>query len=347
MTDQPQASSLRILISRLSAHGDVVQALPLLSALKARYPGCFIGWVVEASAAPLLEGHPLIDKLHVSQRKAWLAGLNFSAFWGFVQELRQSRYDIGLDVQGLMKSAVWLWLAGIPRRIGFDKSREQAALLYTEKLPPHVIRNTTQSAVHKYLELAVAAGCAPDQPEIQIPVFQTPPVSSLRQNKISSLLAGLRSPKIVLAPRTIWPTKHWTDAGWLELSRRLAQLPVSQILIGGPTDKPLPVDPSVLNLTGQTDLPDLYALFEETDILVGLDSAPLHIANAVGRPRIIGIYGPTAPGRTGPVGAPHKTLQTSLSCQPCFERMCPIQTHACMTELRPEAVLAAIQEMLP
>jgi len=192
----------------------------------------------------------------------------------------------------------------------------------------------------------VALGCSVDQPEIQTPVFVVPPVSSERQSKMEKLLSGLRSPKIVLAPRTIWPTKHWTTSGWLALTQALAKLPVSQILIGSPADKPLSVDPSVLDLTGKTDLPDLYALFQEADILVGLDSAPLHIANAVGKSRILGIYGPTAPGRTGPVGEQHQTLATTLPCQPCFERECPIQTHACMTELTPETVLAVIREML-
>ena len=91
---------------------------------------------------------------------------------------------------------------------------------------------------------------------------------------------------------------------------------------------------------------DLYALFQRTRLLIGLDSAPLHIADAVGIPEIIGLYGPTAPGRTGPMGEKHTILSTALSCQPCFERDCPIKTHACMTQLTPEIVLGMVRQAL-
>lgn len=358
VTNLPAAK--RILIVRLSAHGDVIHTLPLVTALKRQDPSVFVGWLVEASAAPLLENHPLIDRLHVSYRKRWLAWLKQPARWpslwqevrAFVQEIRAESYHLSFDVQGLLKSALWPWLAKIPLRYGFKATRECADLLYNRHLPPMVIRDAHTPAVQRYLDFARAIGG-----EVGPPEFVLPPASSQAALKIQNLLAPLplpRQPLVVLAPFTRWPSKHWPLEHWVELLPLLLALNVSVVLLGAPTDAPRAAiilgehaaSPQVLNLVGQTDWPDLYALFQKTDILIGLDSAPLHIADAVGVPKIIGLYGPTAPGRTGPVGKQHAILTAKLDCQPCFERHCPLKTLACMTQLTPRQVLQQVQAAL-
>jgi lipopolysaccharide heptosyltransferase I len=350
----------RILIVRLSAHGDVMHTLPLLAALKRQYPEAFVGWLVEASAAPLLENHLLIDRLHVSHRKRWLALLKQPAQWSslwqevraFVRDIRAEGYQVSFDVQGLLKSAIWPWLAKIPLRYGFKATRESADLLYNRHLPPMIIRDAHTPAVQRYLDFARAIGC-----EVKGPEFVLPPVPSQAATKVEALLASLpipRQPLVVLAPFTRWPSKHWPLEHWAQLLPLLLDLNVAVILLGASSDAPRAAtilgehagSPQVLNLVGQTDWPDLYALFQQAPILIGLDSAPLHIADAVGVPKIIGLYGPTAPGRTGPVGGRHTILTTQLDCQPCFERDCPLKTSACMTQLTPQQVLQQVKSSL-
>lgn len=350
----------RILIVRLSAHGDVMHTLPLLAALKRQRPDAFVGWLVEAAAAPLLENHHLIDRLHVSHRKRWLALLKQPAQWqslwqevrAFVQEIQAEGYQLSFDVQGLLKSAVWPWLARIPFRYGYRATRESADLLYNRHLPSMIIRDAHTPAVQRYLDFARAIGCDVEEPE-----FVLPPVRSEAVAKVQTLLAALPSPRrpmVVLAPFTRWPSKHWPLEHWAQLLPLLLDLNVAVILLGAPNDAPRAAtilgehagSPQVLNLVGQTDWPDLYALFQHVHLLVGLDSAPLHIADAVGVPKIIGLYGPTAPGRTGPVGKQHTILNTQLDCQPCFERNCPLKTTACMNQISPQQVLQSAREVL-
>src|SRR5262249_25733101 len=147
-------------------------------------------------------------------------------------------------------------------------------------------------------------------------LFPLPPE---RTENISRLLGGVPDspmprpvPRIILAPKTVWRSKHWPLSFWQAVIAHLIKQPVQLILIGAATDQNYMRDllipfesASILNLCGQTELVDLYALFRLSDVVIGLDSAPLHIANAVsnqsesGKPYILGLYGPTAPKRTG------------------------------------------------
>lgn len=351
---------LRILIVRLSAHGDVMHTLPLLTAIKQADPEAHVGWLVERSAVSLLENHPLIDAMHVSDRKRWLKAcsnpLNWPAVWNevlaLIQALRREHYAVSFDVQGLLKSAIWPFLVGIPSRYGFFKTRENADVFYTHKLPPMNIRDPKTPAVERYLDFAREVGYTVSQP-----AFSLPPVSEHSRKRVDELLAPLPkgAPLVILAPFTRWASKHWIPEYWAQLANGLLQDDLSVAVIGSPEDHAAAAElmaalsvekqKRVLNLAGQTDWPDLYALFERSRLLIGLDSAPLHIANAVGL-EVIGIYGPTAPGRTGPIGDRQRTLATALSCQPCFEYDCPIRTHDCMRQLAPEAVLASARQVL-
>ncbi len=367
----------RILISRLSAHGDVIQTLPLLAALREQFPGGHIGWLVEESAAPLLANHPLIDRLHVSRRKRWLRTLRHAPWQlpailaeasRLLRELGDERYEVSLDVQGLFKSAVLPFLAGIPRRMGYARTREQAAFFYTETLPYHDLKKPDYPTVLKFMEFVQALETS-GQPVQAFPPkalhgvrFPLPPVTPESRERIDRLLHSLPPdlPLLAVAPGTVWPSKHWPEEHWQSLFAGLAQEPVNVVLIGAPTDRTaferwladVPEPRRFLNLAGETEFSDLYALFPRCNWFLGLDSAPLHAANAVARnnpqekPRILGIYGPTAPGRTGPVGEEHKTLQTELICQPCFERRCPLKTTECMGTLSPAQVMAALKAMM-
>ncbi|MEB3286747.1 MAG: glycosyltransferase family 9 protein [Vampirovibrionales bacterium] len=357
----------RILISRLSAHGDVVQGLPLLDVLRAKWPNAHIGWLVERSAASLLEGHPFIDQLHVCQRKDWLRRLSTPMQWakilqeisGFCREIRLTRYDVSLDVQGLLKSAIWPWVCGIPKRFGNKNARERADIFYNYKLPPHPIDASTP-AIDQYLSFASALGVSPDFPALQNTHFTLPAISEDTWQKVDALFSTVSKdkPVVAVAPATIWPSKHWHQAHWYGLLKTLSEWDVSVVVLGASNDMalvsqllPQPLTANLYNFCGQTDLSDLYALFQKVDVLIGLDSAPLHIANAVAshtgkKPDIIALFGSTAAERTGPVGERHRSLQTRLDCQPCFERICPLGTHECMKALSPNTVLENLKRML-
>ena len=349
----------RILIVRLSAHGDVIHTLPLLTALRQQFPNATIGWLVDSSAAPLLENHPALDHLHVWPRKFKGLDILNPACWSsllqsllsLILDLKAQHYEVSLDAQGLFKSALWPFLAGVPHRLGFGKTRENADIFYTHRLPPRNIRDRHCFAADQCLNLARALGCKIEQPE-----FGNLPASPMAQAKIEQLLtdADTSKPLVALAPFTRWASKHWQMDDWSILMQGLLNLNTQLVIIGAKTDasqveallSKLPTGHGILNLAGQTDWTDLYALYSGTRLMIGLDSGPLHIANAVGVPDIIGIYGPTPAGRTGPIGSQHTVFETQLPCQPCFARHCSIKTHDCMKQIRPEQVLEAAARYL-
>lgn len=349
-----------VLIARLSAHGDVIHTVPLLAALKRQYPEAVLGWLVEESAAPLLANHPLIDHLHVVRRKQWLKSLFLPHRWpavvrevrALLSELRQVGYQVGVDAQGLLKSALWLRWAGLPIRLGFSGAREQADRFYTHKLAPLSIRDPRRKAVDQCLDLARALDCEVDAPE-----FVLPPPSEEALLKTEQLLGtAAASGKILvgMAPFTRWESKHWIPAYWAWLMADLLKQGICPVLIGAPGDraganvilnKLGASAEGVLDLVGLTDWPDLYALLPRLHLVLGPDSAPLHMADALGVP-VLGLYGPTAPGRTGPIGAQAVSMTAGVDCQPCFERRCPLKTHACMQQLTPESVLNVVAQRL-
>jgi heptosyltransferase I len=353
----------RILISRLSAHGDIIQTLPLLNTLRTSYPQAFIGWLVEPAGLPLLQHHPQLDAVHTLPLKAIKQALKqgqLKTAWQLVDQslkpIRQAGYTISLDPQGLLKSAVPPWLAGIRHRVGFEQTREQASWFYTHKMPPHDMQNPHKRTIDWFNELAMATGLLtllPPQPVL-------PPVPPHVEAHITNQLAPISlqaGPVIALAPGTIWPSKQWPY--WPRLMGLLQHHNI--LLLGSPAEGDMvqgwvsQVFPHGLpahwqNWVGQTDWHQLQALLQRVDVLIGPDSAPLHLANAVGwhtgKPRLLGLYGPTAPGRTGPTGSQHSTLTTQLPCQPCFKRRCPLKglDHmACLTGLTPDLVMTQLE----
>ena len=396
-SEQPKQNPRRILISRLSAHGDVIQTLPVLAALKALNPDLFVGWLVEADAAPLLEGNPLIDRLHISQRKRWLKSLRSCDVrqWGqtlaewqsFLHTLRATQYDVSLDIQGLMKSALLPWLASIPRRIGFKATREWAWLTYTETIAPHDLKNPHRSTISVFLDFLSRLGFDEQDlssVKIDFPLRPTEPhiertvAEWVSDFTLKTPIEKQQGPLIVLAPETAWESKHWPLHYWRELIEWLNLQHCRWILIG--TGHSLDIsdlntayresrrDLTGLDLRGKTTWPQLQALLQHADYFIGMDSGPLHLASAVAshshnapqvkdslqilKPRIIGLYGPTAPGRTGPYqpsltsgSQQHHTLSLSLACQPCFERRCPLRTGACLHQLSPKQVIETLKSL--
>ncbi|HEY9713165.1 MAG TPA: glycosyltransferase family 9 protein [Chroococcales cyanobacterium] len=164
---------------------------------------------------------------------------------------------------------------------------------------------------------------------------------------------------IVMIPGTTWVSKIWPAEKWVELGIALSdKYECRIILIGARSEestngqiaerlrvsKPeLPV----LDLTSKTTLLELIALFERSDVVIGGDTGPLHLAAATGKPRVVGIFGATPWRRNGPYGPQCRTLSLSLDCQPCYSKKCRIRTVACLTELPAEWVLTTVDELLP
>lgn len=333
---------MKVLIVKLSSIGDVVHTLPALESLSRGFKDkgidAKIDWLVEEAASSVLEGHPLINKLIVVKR-GW--GRNLRANREAARALKETGYDLVLDFQGLMKSAVWVYFSKAKRRVGFSNGREMSHLFYNEKLPAYDIE---RHAVDRYLDLARYAGGATGEA-----VFNLETGKARESVKKKLRTKGVDGPFFVIVARARWATKMWKDERFVELAKRLIERRgLKVVFAGSPADREglermvKAVGKDAANLSGETDLKELYELFRLSEFAVTVDSGPMHIAAASGA-KIAALFGPTAPWRTGPYGKANVIVRKSLSCSPCFKRQCV--KPRCMDEITVEDVLEAVDRL--
>jgi ADP-heptose:LPS heptosyltransferase len=201
----------RILLVKLSSFGDVLHALPTLEALRTAYPTAHITWLVEAAYAPLLSGHPALNEVWIAPRlrpAEFFSGSNSANLRRLVRQLRSRPFDLVVDVQGLLKSAVWVALARSPRKVGYDKTRELSYLALTERVPPF---DPEAHAVWRYLNLAHYLGAPPALPRFRLGLDAAVDISGL-------VPAEADRPLVVLHPGARWASKLWPPASWASLS---------------------------------------------------------------------------------------------------------------------------------
>ncbi len=333
----------RILIVKLSSFGDVLHALPTLEALRAAFPTAHLTWLVEAAYAPLLQNHPALDEVWPAPRLrpgSILRGGNPGLLAGLVRRLRSSQFDLVIDLQGLLKSAVWVALARSRRKLGYDRTREGSYRVLTDRVAPY---DREAHAVLRYLNLAHHLG-APVQP----PRFR---LGLDAEVEVGHLLPGdARGGLVVLHPGARWPSKLWVPPAWAQLGDWLVREHGLRVVItGSAADQGLAEDilaqmqEPALSLAGRTTLPELAAVLRRARFMVTTDTGAMHLAAALETP-VAALFGPTAPWRTGPFGTGHQVVRLGLECSPCFKRRCP--NPRCLTGLTPEMAQAACKKIL-
>lgn len=358
--------------------GDVIHCLPLAARIKKRLPGVELTWLVEPAAADLLRNNPVLDKVLVFPRKEWLKGLSrltpspdaanngtifntFGTARKYFAELKESKFDLAIDAQGLLKSAIPAYLSGAPLRVGFAGTREGAEQLLTHRLEVDDYFNPNRHVVELNMALADYAleilaqqtgACLRLTGRDHTAIFPLPDPPKSAVDKVSQRLAQLTSsrsagvtngvgpaepvvvpesisdgppevaeapdsklvskmeappvappsnrlpapPVIALIPGTTWITKIWPEQYWIDLGCLLIERFGARLVIcGGPADATINQSiykgiasansgafaKSVVDLTGETNLIELVALFEKCDVVVGGDTGPLHLAAAV------------------------------------------------------------------
>jgi 3-deoxy-D-manno-octulosonic-acid transferase/heptosyltransferase-1 len=348
---------VNILIVKLSAIGDVIHTLPAANALRAHYPDAHIAWVVESAAAPLVQGHPALNRVIVSRRKAWARDLLSARRRGpalrevraFVRALRDTRYDLIIDFQQLLKSGAIVALArgGVKSGFGPGMQHMEMSYLFLNRRVPRV--SMEHHALPRSLMLLQALGVPAKE------VVYRLPVNAADRQDVDGMLAqaGLSGSRRLVAvnPVAQWETKLWPNRRFARLADRLVLAYGADVVFtGGPEDRPVVADiisqmtQPALDLSGRTRLTTLAALYRRARLVVSTDTGPMHLAAAVGTP-VAAVFGPTAPWRTGPFGPGHAVVRLGPECSPCFKRICPRGDHLCMAGLGVDAVLEGIERL--
>ena len=341
-----------ILIVKLSAIGDVIHTLPFLEVIRKNFPNARIDWVIEEASEQIIEDHPAIDHVIVSHRTSWqkqlFRGRECSAalkgIREFLRELRAETYDLIVDLQGLLKSAVLLGLSKGRRKIGPSWGREGSRLFLTER--PFYIEPDLH-AVEKYLKMAEFLGCERISWRGDIPIRDADK-RTIEKFLHDSEVEG--EALVAINPMAKWKTKLWGSDKFADLADRLQkELSCKVVFTGSKQDRKeigkmiQGMDENPLNLTGQTNLKELAYLYSRCQLLISTDTGPMHLAAAMGCP-VAALFGPTAPWRTGPYGPGHMVIRQEMACSPCLKKKC--EDLMCMRDITVQRVFRAVEQKL-
>jgi heptosyltransferase-1 len=339
----------RILIVRLSALGDIVHALPVLARLRQTYPSADIDWLVEhnyASTLTLATG--LTRRIAVRAKSESSAGdmVSFSTGAGYLRAasfLRAQRYDAALDLQGLLKSAVWARASGARRVIGFDREHLREPLagsFYTETVVP----DGSGHVIQKNLSILRALQIDPGPVALHVESQASPGVIEAIQK------AGGSNGYIVINPGAAWPNKRWPPDRFAAVAKVLRERTgLHSLVTWGPKERALADEVSQGSAGAAAPAPstpvsDLAALMRSAALVISGDTGPLHIGAAVGAP-IVGLFGPTRPERNGPWEPNDEVISRAGTCVCHHKRQC-LRGAPCINEITVDEVVAAAERRL-
>jgi lipopolysaccharide heptosyltransferase I len=326
-----------ILIIKPSSLGDIVHTLPAFNSLRLSFPNAKISWLVRKQFASLLECVPGIDHLILFDRKLlgkwWYSPTAFRAFRDFLRTLRQGRFDLVLDMQGLFRTAFFAYQTGCPHRLGMTVAREGAGIFYSRKIapPPNSI-HLIDYYNHIVAEVGGKTFC-----ESYTLLPSAPAIASV-QKKLAD--AGLADrPFAALIPGSAHMGKCWPTQRFAKIAEKITrELNMAVVGVGTAVEYELVeqirrnTSTPVTNLAGQTDIPELLALFSRAGLVVSNDTGPGHIAVATKTPTVL-IFGHTNPLRVGPYRKPENAAAIdSLQRGPATENENPAYAVANISE---------------
>jgi heptosyltransferase-1 len=344
----------RLLIVRLGAMGDIIHTLPAVAALRQAFPEALIGWVVEERWAELLctlptprsgprsPQRPLVDKIHTVNthqwRTAWLSNQTWEQMAAGLSHLRAAHYEVAVDFQGAVRSALLARWSGAPVVFGMVQPRENvASMFYSRQVMPRGAHIVEQN-----LSLAEAAAGRPlDLPAGEFPhdpAAERECERRLRDHEIHRFA--------LLNPGAGWGAKQWPAERYGYVAHQLAEDGLKSLVNFGPAE--LDLARAVETASGGTaqgitgSLTQLIALTRRASLFIGGDTGPMHLAAALGVP-VVGIFGPTNPARNGPFGTRSIVLRNPLSATSHSHRAQPDEG---LLQISAEDVVTAARQLL-
>ncbi|MFQ5431031.1 MAG: glycosyltransferase family 9 protein [Nitrospinota bacterium] len=335
---------MKLLIVKISSLGDVIHGFAVAKELKAQRPDITIDWLVGDVYAELVEHQPAVRKVWRFRRGQWGGNWRKPSTWSeiaaLMSSIRSERYDVCLDLQGLLRSGLITLFSGAKKRVGYHKAREGGRLCYDVRLESgeseHAVDILSRSLTFFDAEI-------PENPafKFDIPGEAVDGVKKLlAEFGISgppgqNAMAAQAGKYMVFHPGARWDTKKWPKGRWSELADSLsksASLPVIFTGSGGESgiiNEIINGRINLFNAAGRLTLLELSALLRDAELIVTVDSGPMHMAAAFSTP-VVALFGPTSTAKTGPRSAgPVDMVTARYDCAPCFKRDCNMRPN-CM-----------------
>jgi heptosyltransferase I len=333
----------RIALIKPSALGDIIHALPVLSALRQRFPTAHMTWIVNRVYEPLLTGHPDLDHIlsfdrHATRSGMWQAAIDAMRFLG---RLRKQAFDLVIDLQGLLRTGIMALASGARRRVGFSCAREGSRWFYTDVVPADF---TGIHAVERNWRMAEAFAAGNCEKKFRLHI------DDQARQWVREELHDFPRPWLAVGVGARWRTKRWPPEHFAELLRRTQKRFGGTALFVGRGDEAALAQKTLAMLTGPardfsglTTLPQVVALLSEADLMLANDTGPLHLAAALGRP-VLAPYTCTQARRHGPFGQLAHAVETTVWCRGSYLKSC--RRLECMSELEPDRLWPILFEML-
>ncbi len=339
------AKPSRILIAQTAFLGDAVLATPVFAALKRQWPSVWSVALVRPEVAPALREHPHLDDVWVDDKRGVARGLG--GLLRAAARVRCGGFDLAIGLQKSLRTALILALAGVPVRAGFRES--SGWFLYHRRVPTDSARHSAERQLAVLRLLGIDIQGDPARPYLRPGRTAIAELERALRDAGSPVTGGY----VLVAPASVWPTKQWTADGYAALARRLCGAGETVVFVGAPAE--VPTVEAVwrragcgVSLAGKIDTGVLVAAVARASAVVCNDSAPMHIAQALGVP-VVAIFGPTTRSLGfWPRFAPARVVERDLACRPCSRHgsmRCPIGTHECMRSVGPAEVLAALEQV--
>ena len=326
------------LIIRLSSLGDIIHSLPAFSALRNHFPKANITWLVEEKGEEILNLVPGIDKVVVAQAKKWkLYSRPFREEISRIKSQIRAKDLTVLDFQGLIKSGLFAWFSQAEKRFGFHRKnlREPlASLFYTKQLEKC---SENIHVISKNLKLLELLGIKEDKIDFPLQL----PDNLLNSVRSKLTKTGFSSQKrlVIINVGAAWESKRWFPEKWSLVIKKINSNQIFPLLLwGNEVEKNIAreiADTTGVPLTPSLSLAEVMALVHEASLVVSGDTFALQAACALSRP-VVGLFGPTTPGRNGPFKNSDKVAFEELECSHCYKRKC--SDLRCLKILKPESV---------
>ncbi|MBM4260399.1 MAG: lipopolysaccharide heptosyltransferase II [Deltaproteobacteria bacterium] len=338
----------RVLLVQTSFLGDTVLTLPLIAEIKRRFPAAHLAVLCNPAGYDILQNHPAIDELIVDDKRRADRGL--SGLRRQAQQLKEKSFSLAMTPHKSLRTALLLWLAQIPHRVGFAQSA--GWFLFHARAQ----RDPAQHDVVRNLAVLTPLGIKPEdcRQALHLPVGE-----NLRE-KVAAKLAGLgydsSLPAIGINPGSVWPMKRWSAAGFAQVVEQACrEYHCQAIIFGGPEDRETAThiaalcQAKLINSAGVFSLTELPAAISFCKLFITNDSGPMHIAVARNIPTVAIFCATTPDLGFYPYSSNAIVVEKRLHCRPCSAhggRRCPLGSADCVRLIEPALVLAAVRKLM-